>query len=75
MSLLKVTLTEKMMQITRVPAGTVIRQLAGISYVAYSIEYNATAEFPVIIHDADGHSHHFRSYAKVIVPIDTEPLA
>lgn len=74
MALLKVTPTEKMMQITKVPAGTVIRQRAGISFMAYSIEYNATAEFPVIVRDEDGHAHHFRSWTEVIVPVGTEPL-
>ena len=63
------------MQITKVPAGTVIRQRAGISFMAYSIEYNATAEFPVIVRDEAGHPHHFRSWTNVIVPVGTEPLA
>jgi hypothetical protein len=74
MSLLKVTPTEMMMQITKVPAGIRIRQLAGISYVVYSIEVNATGYYPVIVRDTDGHAHYFRPDARVIVPVGTVSL-
>lgn len=74
MALLKVTPTEMKMQITKVPPGTRMRQLAGISFVVYSTEINATGYHPVIVRDTNGHAHYFRPSTEVIVPVGTVSL-